>query len=74
MGYRKGGPHVYWIALGLVGGSLAVSVTTLSVVLGVRRSTRRSERSGEERLEILREQPVHGRPTVLLVAMDMVAA
>jgi hypothetical protein len=47
---------VYWIALGLAGGSLAVSVATLYVVLGVRRSTRVAERSGEERLEILREQ------------------
>ncbi len=47
---------MYWIALGLAGGSLTVSVTTLYVVLGVRCSTRRAERSGEERLEILREQ------------------
>ncbi len=47
---------MYWIALGLAGGSLFVSVTTLYVVLGVRRSTRRAERSGDERLEILREQ------------------
>jgi hypothetical protein len=47
---------VYWIALGLAGGSLVVSVTTLYVVLGVRRSTRRAERAGDERLEILREQ------------------
>ena len=47
---------MYWIALGLAGGSLLVSVTTLYVVLGVRRSSRRTERSGDERLEILREQ------------------
>ena len=47
---------MYWIALSLTGASLALSVTTLYVVLGVRRSTRRVERSGEERLEILREQ------------------
>jgi hypothetical protein len=47
---------VYWTALGLAGGSLLVSVTTLYVVLGVRRSTRRAERAGDERLEILREQ------------------
>ncbi len=47
---------MYWIVLGLAGGSLAVSVATLYVVLGVRRSTRRTERSGDERLEILREQ------------------
>jgi hypothetical protein len=47
---------VYWIALGLAGGGLVVSVTTLYVVLGVWRSTLRAERSGEERLEILREQ------------------
>ena len=47
---------MYWIALGLAGGSLAVGVASLCVVLGVRRSTRRAERSGDERLEILREQ------------------
>jgi hypothetical protein len=47
---------MYWIALGLAGGSLIVSVTILSVVLAVWRSTRRTERTGDERLEILREQ------------------
>ena len=45
-----------WIALGLAGGSLAVSVITLYVVLGVWRSTHRAEQAGDERLEILREQ------------------
>ena len=47
---------MYWIAVGLAGGSLIVSVTILSVVLAVLRSTRRAERAGDERLEILREQ------------------
>jgi hypothetical protein len=47
---------VYWIAFALAGGSLILSAATLYVVLGVRRSTRRAERVGNERLEILREQ------------------
>jgi hypothetical protein len=47
---------MYWIAIGLAGSSLIVSVTILGVVLGVLRSTRRAEQSGEERLELLREQ------------------
>jgi cytochrome c-type biogenesis protein CcmH/NrfG len=47
---------MYWIAIGLAGSSLIVSVTILSVMLGVLRSTRRAEQSGEERLELLREQ------------------
>ncbi len=47
---------MYWTALGLAGSSLIVSVVTLYLVLGVRRSTRRAARSGDERLEILREQ------------------
>ena len=47
---------MYWIAFGLAGGSLILSAATLYVVLGVRRSTRRTERAGNERLEILREQ------------------
>ena len=47
---------MYWIAFALAGGSLIVSVTILSVVLAVLRSTRRTERAGGERLEILREQ------------------
>ena len=38
------------------GGSLILSAATLYVVLGVRRTTRRAERAGNERLEILREQ------------------
>ena len=47
---------MYWIAVGLAGGSLIVSVTILYVVLKVLGSTHRAERAGEERLEILREQ------------------
>ena len=47
---------MYWIAFALAGGSLILSAATLYVVLGVRRSTRRTERAGNERLEILREQ------------------
>ena len=45
-----------WIAIGLAGGSLAVSVAILVVVWLVLRSTRRAEQGGEERLEMLREQ------------------
>ena len=33
---------MYWIAFGLAGGSLILSAATLYVVLGVRRSTRRT--------------------------------
>jgi hypothetical protein len=47
---------VYWIAVGLAGGSLAVSVAILVVAWLVLRSTRRAEHAGEERLEMLREQ------------------
>ena len=47
---------MYWIAFGLAGGSLILSAATLYVLWGVRRSTRRAERAGDERLEILREQ------------------
>ncbi len=47
---------MYWTAFGLAGSSLLVSVATLYLVWGVRRSTRRAERAGDERLEILREQ------------------
>jgi hypothetical protein len=47
---------MYWIAFALAGGSLILSAATLYVVLGVRRSTRRAEQVGNERLEILREQ------------------
>ncbi len=45
-----------WIVVVLAAGSLVISLTTLYVVLGVRRSTTRVERAGDERLEILREQ------------------
>jgi hypothetical protein len=47
---------VYWIAFGLAGSSLVLSAVTLYVALEVRRSTRRAEQAGDERLEILREQ------------------
>ena len=47
---------MYWMAVGLAGGSLVVSVAILVVVWLVLRSTRRAERGGEERLEMLREQ------------------
>ena len=45
-----------WIVLVLAAGSLVISLTTLYVMLGVRRSTIRAQRAGDERLEILREQ------------------
>jgi hypothetical protein len=47
---------MYWIAVGLAGGSLIISTTILYFVLKVLRSTHRAERAGDERLEILREQ------------------
>ncbi len=47
---------MYWIAVALAGGSLIVGVTILGVVLAGLRTTRRTERAGDERLEILREQ------------------
>jgi hypothetical protein len=47
---------MFWIALALAGGSLIVSLMALYVILVVLRSTRRAERAGDERLEILREQ------------------
>lgn len=47
---------MFWIAVGLAGGSLAISVAILVVVWLVLRSTRRAEQVGEERLEMLREQ------------------
>jgi hypothetical protein len=52
----KGGLQVYWIAVGLAGGSLFISVAILVVVWLVLRSAQRVEQSGEERLEMLREQ------------------
>ncbi len=52
----EGGFRVYWIAVSLAGGSLFVSVAILVVVWLVLRSTRRAEQTGEERLEMLREQ------------------
>src|SRR5687767_396769 len=47
---------MYWMVVALAGGSLIVGVTILGVVLAGLRSTRRTERAGDERLEILREQ------------------
>jgi biopolymer transport protein ExbB/TolQ len=44
------------LAVLLAAGSLAASVAILFVVLRVLQSTRREARSGDERLEILREQ------------------
>jgi biopolymer transport protein ExbB/TolQ len=44
------------LAVLLAAGSLAVSVAIFFVVLRVLQSTRREARSGDERLEILREQ------------------
>lgn len=45
-----------WIALGLAGGSLVAAVATLFLVWTMRQSVFRAERTGEERLEMLREQ------------------
>jgi hypothetical protein len=47
---------VYWLVVGLAGGSLIVSVAILRIVLVVLRHTQRVELAGEERLAILREQ------------------
>ena len=47
---------MYWLAVGLAGGSLVVSGAILVVVWLLLRSTRRVEQGGEERLEMLREQ------------------
>ena len=47
---------MFWIVAGVATGSFVVSLTTLYVLLGMRRSTSREERAGSERLEILREQ------------------
>jgi biopolymer transport protein ExbB/TolQ len=44
------------LAVLLAAGSLAVSLANLFVVLRVLQNTRREARSGDERLEILREQ------------------
>jgi hypothetical protein len=45
-----------WIAVGVASGALVVSLLTLVVALLILRSARRSEHSGEERLEMMREQ------------------
>jgi hypothetical protein len=47
---------VDWLAVGLAGGALVVSVAVLILVWLNLRSTRRVEQVGEERLEMLREQ------------------
>jgi pyruvate/2-oxoglutarate dehydrogenase complex dihydrolipoamide acyltransferase (E2) component len=47
---------IVWVALCLAGGSLVLSTATLLIVWQLLQSAYRSERAGEERLEILREQ------------------
>jgi pyruvate/2-oxoglutarate dehydrogenase complex dihydrolipoamide acyltransferase (E2) component len=47
---------IVWVALCLAGGSLVLSTVTLLVAWRVLQSAHRSERAGQERLEILREQ------------------
>src|SRR3712207_1492482 len=47
---------MYWVAVGLAGSSLIVSVAILWIVSGILRSTQRAALAGDERLEILREQ------------------
>ena len=45
-----------WIAVGLAGGAITISVAVLVLVWLVLRIARRVEQAGEERLEVLREQ------------------
>ncbi len=52
----KGDFWMYWVAIGLAGSSLSVSVAILWMVSVVLRITRRAKLAGDERLEILREQ------------------
>src|SRR3712207_7293599 len=47
---------IVWVTLFLVGLSLVVSVATLLIALRALEKVNRSERAGDERLEILREQ------------------
>ena len=47
---------IVWVALCLAGGSLVLSTVTLLIAWRVLQSAHRSERAGEERLEILRDQ------------------
>src|SRR5918992_116826 len=47
---------IVWVALCLAGGSLVLSTVTLLIAWRVLQSAHRSERTGQERLEILREQ------------------
>ena len=47
---------MYWLTVGLAGGSLIVSVAIQVGVWLLLQSNRRAEQGGEERLEMLREQ------------------
>jgi hypothetical protein len=47
---------IEWIAIGLAAGALVIASATLFVGFRVLRSAHRAELSGNERLEILREQ------------------
>ena len=47
---------MYWLAVGLAGGTFVVSVAVLILVWSGLQSTRRTEQVGDERLEMLREQ------------------
>jgi hypothetical protein len=47
---------VYWIAVGLAGGSFVVSIAVLVLAWLGLQSTRRVEQVGDERLEMMREQ------------------
>jgi hypothetical protein len=47
--------EIVWLAVILAGASLVVSVAVLFIGWRILRSTHRSERAGNERLEILRE-------------------
>jgi hypothetical protein len=50
------GVSLEWIAVGVALVSLVVSLVTLVIALLILGSTRRSEQTGDERLEMLREQ------------------
>ena len=52
----KGDIWMYWVAIGLAGSSLSLSIAILWMVSVVLRTTRRAKLAGDERLEILREQ------------------
>jgi pyruvate/2-oxoglutarate dehydrogenase complex dihydrolipoamide acyltransferase (E2) component len=55
-GIRQMSISIVWVALCLAGGSLVLSTVTLLIAWRVLQSAHSSERAGEERLEILREQ------------------